>query len=76
MARIIDLMLIVRHGMCGVEFEKVHSGNEHGWDSRLLHLYSHSGTGRRGTGNHPWEASSLLLSTLKSPLGGACIVGR
>jgi kynurenine formamidase len=44
MARIIDLSLTVRQGMRGVEFEKLHTVNEHGWNSRLLHLYSHSGT--------------------------------
>ncbi len=44
MARIIDLTLTVRHGMRGVELEKLHTVNEHGWNSRMLHLYSHSGT--------------------------------
>jgi arylformamidase len=44
MARIIDLTLTVRHGMRGVEFETFHTIKEHGWNSRILHLYSHSGT--------------------------------
>lgn len=44
MARIIDLTLTLRPGMRGVEFEKLHTVNEHGWNSRLLHLYSHAGT--------------------------------
>lgn len=44
MARIIDLTMTVRHGMRGVEIEKLHTVNEHGWNSRMLHLYSHSGT--------------------------------
>ena len=44
MARIIDLTLTVRPGMRGVEFEPLHSVEEHGWNSRTLHLYSHSGT--------------------------------
>jgi kynurenine formamidase len=44
MARIIDLTLTVRPGMRGVEFETLHTVHEHGWNSRLLHLYSHSGT--------------------------------
>src|SRR5687767_163686 len=44
MPRIIDLTLTLRHGMRGVEFEKFHSVNEHGWNSRILHLYSHGGT--------------------------------
>jgi arylformamidase len=44
MARIIDLTLTVRSGMRGVEFETLHTVLEHGWNSRTLHLYSHSGT--------------------------------
>src|SRR5262249_1054063 len=44
MPRIIDLTLTVRPGLRGVEFEKLHTINEHGWNSTVLHLYSHSGT--------------------------------
>jgi arylformamidase len=44
MTRIIDLTLALRPGMRGVEFEKLHTVNEHGWNSRMLHLYSHCGT--------------------------------
>src|SRR5262245_10472720 len=44
MSRIVDLTLTVRHGMRGVEFEQFHTVAEHGWNSRVLHLYSHSGT--------------------------------
>ncbi len=44
MARIIDLTLTLRPGIRGVEFEKLHTTNEHGWNSRMLHLYSHAGT--------------------------------
>lgn len=44
MARIIDLTLTVRPGMRGVEFEPLHTVERDGWNSRTLHLYSHSGT--------------------------------
>src|SRR5687768_10749490 len=44
MARVIDLTLTVRPGTRGVEFEQLHTVADHGWNSRLLHLYSHSGT--------------------------------
>jgi arylformamidase len=44
MGRIIDLTLTVRHGDRGVQFEQLHTVAEHGWNSRTLHLYSHSGT--------------------------------
>lgn len=44
MMQIVDLTLTLRSGMRGVEFEKLHTINEHGWNSRMLHLYSHCGT--------------------------------
>ncbi|MFO0916911.1 MAG: cyclase family protein [Planctomycetaceae bacterium] len=44
MMHVVDLTLTLRSGMRGVEFEKLHTINEHGWNSRMLHLYSHSGT--------------------------------
>lgn len=42
--RIVDLTLPVRPGMRGVEFEPCHTAAEHGYNTRTLHLYSHSGT--------------------------------
>jgi kynurenine formamidase len=44
MPRIIDLTLTIRPGLRGVEFEQLHSVDVHGWNSRMLHLYSHCGT--------------------------------
>ena len=44
MSQIVDLTLTVRHGMRGVEFENLHTVGRDGWNSRRLHLYSHSGT--------------------------------
>jgi kynurenine formamidase len=44
MSRIIDLTLTVRPGLRGVQFETLHTVQQHGWNSRMLHLYSHSGT--------------------------------
>jgi arylformamidase len=44
MPRIIDLSLTIHPGMRGVEFEQLHTVEKHGWNSRTLHLYSHSGT--------------------------------
>jgi kynurenine formamidase len=44
MTRVIDLTLPVRHGMRGVEIAPLHTVAEHGWNSSVLHLYSHSGT--------------------------------
>jgi kynurenine formamidase len=44
MPHLIDLTLPVRHGMRGVEFEPFNTVAEHGWNTSVLHLYSHSGT--------------------------------
>jgi kynurenine formamidase len=40
----IDLTLTVHPGLRGVQFETLHTIKQHGWNSRVLHLYSHSGT--------------------------------
>lgn len=44
MLRVIDLTLPVRNGMRGVEIAPFHTVAENGWNSSVLHLYSHSGT--------------------------------
>jgi kynurenine formamidase len=44
MGKIIDLTMTVRPGMRGVEFEQLHTVGKDGWNGRVLHLYSHSGT--------------------------------
>jgi kynurenine formamidase len=44
MVRIIDLTLTLRPGMRGVMFETHTTVEQHGWNSRVLHLYSHCGT--------------------------------
>lgn len=44
MAKFIDLTLMVADGMRGVSFEQLHTAKEHGYNTRTLHLYSHSGT--------------------------------
>jgi len=42
--KVIDLTLRLEHGMRGVEFETKYTVAEDGWNARMLHLYSHSGT--------------------------------
>ncbi len=44
MSRIIDLTLTMRESMRGIAWETANTVAEHGWNARLLHLYSHSGT--------------------------------
>ena len=42
--KIIDVSLAYEEGMRGVAFEKAKSKSADGWNSKTLHLYSHSGT--------------------------------
>ena len=44
MPRIIDLTWTLTHGTRGVEFETATVLSKDGWNSRILHLYSHAGT--------------------------------
>jgi kynurenine formamidase len=44
MPRVIDLTLTVSPALRGVTFDTHTTVAEHGWNSRMLHLYSHSGT--------------------------------
>lgn len=44
MSRIVDLTLTVQPGMRGVDFEINSTIAGKGWNTTLLHLYSHSGT--------------------------------
>ena len=43
-ARYIDLTLTMRPGMRGIDWESAATVEKEGWNARLLHLYSHSGT--------------------------------
>lgn len=40
----IDLTLPLKSGMRGYSFETANTVKEHGWNARLLHIYSHAGT--------------------------------
>jgi len=42
--RLIDLTLTLQSGMRGVELEPRFNFQDHGWNARTLHLYSHCGT--------------------------------
>lgn len=44
MHRIIDLTLPLRQGRRGVDWEPATTLEREGWNTRMLHLYSHSGT--------------------------------
>lgn len=44
MSRIVDLSLTVRQGMRGVSFEPNSSVADRGYNTTMLHLYSHAGT--------------------------------
>ena len=40
----IDLTLPLKKGMRGFDFETANTVQEHGWNARTLHIYSHAGT--------------------------------
>jgi arylformamidase len=42
--RLVDLTLVLRPGLRGVEFEQAKTVEHDGWNARTLHLYSHAGT--------------------------------
>lgn len=42
--RPIDLTLPLQKGMRGYDFEVSNTVQDHGWNARLLHIYSHAGT--------------------------------
>jgi kynurenine formamidase len=44
MSRIVDLSLTLRPGMRGVSFEPRSTAADPGWNTTMLHLYSHAGT--------------------------------
>ena len=41
---LIDLTLAAREGMRGISYESAATVQAQGWNARMLHLYSHSGT--------------------------------
>lgn len=44
MQQLIDLTLTLRRGMRGVDWNDLHTVPRDGWNTRILHLYSHAGT--------------------------------
>ena len=44
MSRYVDLNLTLRPSLRGIEWESAATVAKEGWNARLLHLYSHSGT--------------------------------
>jgi arylformamidase len=44
MSRYVDLTLTLRPSLRGIEWESAATVEKEGWNARLLHLYSHSGT--------------------------------
>jgi kynurenine formamidase len=74
MLRIIDLTLTVRHGMRGVTLEKLHTVKEHGWNSHMLHLYSHSGTHMDAPLHFEAGDGSIDRIPLEHCLVPACVV--
>ena len=68
MSRWIDLTLTLEPHIRGVEFEPKHTLSEHGWNSRVLHLYSHCGTHM----DAPWHFGATVQTIDQIPLEACC----
>ena len=60
--RFIDLTMPLHKGMPGVDYEPAKTYAEDGWNARLLHIYSHSGTHMDAQVH--FEAGSETIDTL------------
>jgi len=60
--RFIDLTMPLKKGMRGVDYEASNSYASDGWNARLLHIYSHSGTHMDAQVH--FEAGSETIDTL------------
>jgi arylformamidase len=73
MSRIVDLTLTVSSNMRGVDFETKFTVADHGWNARVLHLYSHSGTHMDAPAHFGVEGTIDLIP-LQRCLGPAWVV--
>ena len=74
MPKIIDLTLTVKDGMRGVKFEPCHTVAKEGWNTRTLHLYSHSGTHMDAQLHFAAGAGTIDRIPLTDCLGPAWVV--
>jgi arylformamidase len=75
MKKIIDLTLTYQSGMRGVKFDTVKTLKRDGWNAKILHLYSHSGTHMDAPLHFGVNKQTIDQIPLEKCLGPAWIVG-
>jgi kynurenine formamidase len=74
MSRIVDLTLTMRPGMRGVDFEVNSTIAGKGWNTTMLHLYSHAGTHMDAPHHFVEGGETLEALTLEKCVGPALVV--
>lgn len=74
MSRIVDLTLTMRPGMRGVEIEPNTSIANQGWNTTMLHLYSHAGTHLDAPRHFIDQGGTLEAMRLETCVGPAQVI--
>jgi kynurenine formamidase len=74
MSRIVDLTLTMRPGMRGVDFDAKSTIDGKGWNTTLLHLYSHAGTHMDAPYHFVAQGDTLENLVLEKCIGRARVV--
>jgi len=74
MSRIVDLTLPMRRTMQGVDFEVRSTIEGKGWNTRILHLYSHAGTHMDAPSHFIDRGETLENLTLGKCMGPALVI--
>lgn len=74
MSRTVDLTLTMRPGMRGVEFETNSTIQGRGWNTTLLHLYSHAGTHLDAPRHFLDQGEPLDKLVLEKCVGSALVI--
>jgi kynurenine formamidase len=74
MSRIVDLTLTMRPGMRGVDFEANSTIAGKGWNTTMLHFYSHAGTHMDAPHHFVEGGETLEALTLEKCIGPALVI--
>jgi kynurenine formamidase len=74
MPRVVDLSLTLRPGMRGVSIDPQSSTADRGWNTTLLHLYSHAGTHLDAPRHFIGEGHTMEALALEKCVGPALVI--
>ena len=74
MSRIVDLTLMMRPGMRGVDFDVRSTIDGKGWNTTILHLYSHAGTHMDAPYHFVAQGETLDSLVLEKCVGPAQVI--